>query len=133
MEITGVGVAQSATPGGVFRRNENNTQVFLQLLVTQLQNQDPLDPVTNQDFLSQLAQFQSLEEQIKGTQQTAMILLSTTLSSASSLIGREVTVISAQGPMEGLVESVVLKDGVAHIVIGGEEFGLDDIVSIRAA
>ncbi len=133
MEITGVGVAQSAAPGGVFRRNENNTQVFLQLLVTQLQNQDPLDPVTNQDFLTQLAQFQSLEEQIKGTQQTAMILLSTTLSSASSLIGREVTVISAQGPMEGLVESVVLKDGVAHIVIGGEEFGLDDIVSIRAA
>jgi flagellar hook assembly protein FlgD len=40
---------------------------FLQLLVTQLQNQDPLDPQDNGEFLAQLAQFTSLEslQQIK--------------------------------------------------------------------
>lgn len=35
--------------------------VFLQLLVTQLQHQDPLDPQDNSEFLAQLAQFSSLE------------------------------------------------------------------------
>ena len=121
-----------AAPRGVFR-SEDNTQAFLQLLVTQLQNQDPLDPITNEDFLTQLAQFQSLEEQIANTRQTGMILLSSTLSSASSLIGREVSVFASDGPVAGRVESVVLRDGVARIIVAGQEYGLDDIISVREA
>ena len=35
---------------------------FLQLLITQLKNQDPLDPVKNEDYLAQLATFSSLEQ-----------------------------------------------------------------------
>ena len=131
MELAGVGVAEGAAQQGVFR-SENNTQAFLQLLVTQLRNQDPLNPITNEDFLSQMAQFQTLEEQIKGTRQNEMILLSTTLSSASGLIGQEVSVLTSEGVIDGVVESVVLRDGVARIVVAGEEFGLDEIVSVRA-
>jgi flagellar basal-body rod modification protein FlgD len=43
---------------------EAGTEEFLQLLVTQLQNQDPLDPMDNTEFLSQMAQFSSLEQLI---------------------------------------------------------------------
>jgi flagellar basal-body rod modification protein FlgD len=51
----GVAAAASATS----KLGENQ---FLQLLIAQLQNQDPLNPVNNQDFISQLATFSSLEQ-----------------------------------------------------------------------
>ena len=44
--------------------NSVSTDQFLQLLVAQLKNQDPLDPVKNTDFLAQLASFSSLEQLI---------------------------------------------------------------------
>ncbi len=42
--------------------NEMGKEAFLRLLTTQLQNQDPIDPVKNEDFVAQLAQFSSLEQ-----------------------------------------------------------------------
>jgi len=54
-------------PGAV---NEN---MFLQLLVAQLQNQDPLNPPDGTQFVTQLAQFQTLEEQINMGQDISAI------------------------------------------------------------
>ena len=42
-----------------------NEQTFLQLLVAQLQNQDPLDPQDGTQFIAQLAQFSSLEQEVQ--------------------------------------------------------------------
>jgi len=47
------------------KTNELGRDEFLKLLVVQLQNQNPLDPQKNGDFIAQLAQFSSLEEQQK--------------------------------------------------------------------
>ncbi|SDH39480.1 flagellar hook assembly protein FlgD [Pseudomonas panipatensis] len=96
---------------------------FLQLLVTQMNNQNPLDPQDNTQFVSQLAQFSSLE---------SMQNLDTTLGSfyssfqssqalqASSLVGRSVIVSSSQAqldtPSSGLSGSLVMPsagDGVS--------------------
>ncbi len=44
--------------------NEIGTNQFLELLVAQLQNQDPMNPVDNQQFIAQLATFSSLEQLI---------------------------------------------------------------------
>jgi flagellar basal-body rod modification protein FlgD len=41
---------------------ELKTEDFIKMMVTQLQNQDPLEPMSNEEFLTQLAQFQSLED-----------------------------------------------------------------------
>src|SRR5690625_3472974 len=67
---------------------------FLKLLVTQLTYQDPLDPVGDQEFIAQLAQFSALEQMqnvSKGIERlTEMQAWIGGLSQAASLIGKEV-------------------------------------------
>lgn len=57
--VTGVEVDTTTMPGK--KPEELGKDAFLQLLVTQLQHQDPLDPQDNSAFLAQLAQFTSVE------------------------------------------------------------------------
>lgn len=66
---------------------------FLRLLTTQLQNQDPTNPVSNEEFVAQLAQFSSLEElQTISSQQESLYLVSASINNASmaNLLGKEV-------------------------------------------
>lgn len=70
---------------------------FLKLLTTQLQNQDPLSPLENHEFVAQLAQFSSLEQQVATNEQLVQIQLSQMgLANAqlSSFVGKTV---KAQG------------------------------------
>ena len=80
---------------------ENRAQLlkddFLKLLVTQLQNQDPLNPASNQEFASQLAEFSSLEQltQMNESLESNLdsdLLLAQSLnnSTATGFIGHEV-------------------------------------------
>ena len=78
------------TPG---QAEEMGQQAFLTLFTTQLQNQDPLDPVKNEAFVAQLAQFSQLEATTKmaasmGSMATAM--QSDRLVAGTSLIGKKV-------------------------------------------
>ncbi len=54
--------SQSSGVGTIQDRNSMAKDDFLKLLVTQLQNQDPMNPATNQEFAAQLAQFSQLEQ-----------------------------------------------------------------------
>jgi len=105
---------------------------FLQLLVAQMQNQDPLQPQSDTEMASQMAQFTSL------SQTTAM---SSTLSvmQANSLIGSTVTVQepNSQNTTSGVVQSVLLgaasSDGTPQIVINGTSYDLSQIVGVTPA
>jgi flagellar basal-body rod modification protein FlgD len=85
---------------------------FLQLLVTQLKNQDPLSPTDNTQFVSQMAQFSSLES-MQNLNTTVDSLATTYQSSqalqASSLVGRSVVVATDSAvldPTKGITGSV---------------------------
>jgi flagellar basal-body rod modification protein FlgD len=102
---------------------------FLQLLVAQMENQDPMDPQSDTDMAAQMAQFTSL------TQSTAM---SGSLSAlqANSLIGSTVTVQtdSTGDTASGIVTSVALgaasSDGTPQILINGTAYDLSSVVSV---
>ncbi len=116
---------------------------FLNLLVTQLRNQDPLEPVKQEDFLAQLAQFSTLEgvEQLNSSfegylhLQEEMLHLQT-LSGAANLVGQEVVfnAVSEDAPTDlgiGTVDSVVVEDGQVRLSVNGESIAVSDLVEIR--
>lgn len=108
--------------------SELGKEEFLQLLVCQLQNQDPLNPQSDQEFIAQLAQFSSLEQ---------MTNMNETFSnnSAYSLVGKEVIVQKTDSngsvtEVRGTVDYVEMKNGDAYLSINGQSFEVDDLLQV---
>ena len=98
-------------------------EAFLNLLVVQLQNQDPLDPVTNEDLVAQLATFSSLEQLVavnENLEEIALLESSLNNSSAIALIGKEITVAGDTITLEdgkASVGSFVLSDSASSVTV----------------
>ena len=97
---------------------------FLQLLVTQMQNQNPLDPQDNGEFVAQLAQFSSLESMQSLNASVSTIAnnyQSSQALQASSLVGRSViaqTDTAVVDPTKGLTGSVALTSSSSNTTVG---------------
>ena len=87
--------AKNTERAGVKKNSELDQQAFLNLMVTQLKNQDPMKPMDSADFLSQIAQFGTVNG-ITGLQKSFATLSSSLQSSqalqASTMVGRDVTI-----------------------------------------
>jgi flagellar basal-body rod modification protein FlgD len=94
------------------KRNQLGQEQFLQLMLTQLQNQDPLQPMEDGEFISQMAQFSTVEE-IGGMSRSLETLAESLTASmalqASTMVGRSVLV---DGDTGTLGEETPLKAGV---------------------
>ena len=96
---------------------------FLQLMIAQLQNQDPLNPMDSAEYTAQLAQFSLVEQSIQTNQKLDSLLSSMSLSQAESLIGRTVT--SPDGSISGTVKSVhILSSGALAELESGDRLPL---------
>ncbi len=117
--------------GAATAEEELDRDAFLNLLVTQLQNQDPLEPVDNTEMIAQLAQFSSLEqmENLNASfEQLSSTIEQQNFLTASSLVGRNVTATAPDGSLiEGPVEAVTLVDVTARVRVGEWSIRLDAI------
>ncbi|MEG0259013.1 MAG: flagellar hook assembly protein FlgD [Lysinibacillus sp.] len=106
---------------------------FLKLLITQLQNQDPTNPMDDRDFIAQMAQFSSLEQMQNMTKGMEALLMSqqqTQLMSYSSFVGKEIKWHELTEELDSAGKPVA-KDGTGVIqslkfVDGGVVFILED-------
>jgi flagellar basal-body rod modification protein FlgD len=93
---------------------------FLRLLLTQMKNQDPTDPMKSTEYMAQLATFSQVEQAVKSNEKLDALLSSFALSQADSVIGRTVT--SADGTVSGQVTSVkVTSQGPLATLSTGDE------------
>ncbi len=116
--------ASSVTIGG----NQLDESDFLMLLVTELMNQDPLDPMAERDFIAQMAQLNTLNETMTLNENIRTMQM----LQATSLVGRNVEAIGSQGGhVEGTVTEVWFIDSEAWLVVDEEILvSLEDVVRI---
>lgn len=107
---------------------------FLDLMLAELQNQDPLNPMENTEILQQVSQIREIESTNKLSKTLDAVLLGQSLSSASSLIGKEVRALADDKQfVTGRIDRVTVTDGVPKVHIGSQSFGLENIAEIKAA
>ena len=104
---------------------------FLKLLVTQLQHQDPMNPMDDKDFMGQMAQFSSLEQITNLVTATQAQSFSTQMSQAVGLIGHNVSWVAADGTNgTGTASKVSISDGAIQITVGDSQVTPDEIVQV---
>jgi flagellar basal-body rod modification protein FlgD len=118
-------------------------QEFLQLLIAQLRNQDPLRPMDDREFIAQLAQFNALEQMQLLNQSLANLARAQQFAQAAAYLGRQVEAVlgpDASGSagagqvVRGAVTEVRRNpDGEPLLVIDGKEVFLDEIVRVRSS
>lgn len=128
-------IQKNGVPAAEAKKNETakssdlDKEAFLQLLVTQMKYQDPLEPTDNTEYVSQLATFSELE-------QMTNLVASSDLTRASQLVGQYVTVkVKNETTMEetikgGKVDFVSVENGKGYLNIGEEKYSIDDLDSV---
>ncbi|MGO9546975.1 MAG: flagellar hook assembly protein FlgD [Rhodomicrobium sp.] len=121
---TSSGANNSTGTDGTLDYNE-----FLQLLVAQLQNQDPTNPTDPTQFVSQLASFSSVEQQVNTNSKLDSLLTETSISQAATLIGQTVT--SSDGTVSGQVASIqVTSSGPQATLSNGQTISLSSGIQV---
>ena len=125
----------SATSAAASAANPYNLQPsdFIQMMVTQMQDQDPLDPTSSQDLMSQMADIGQLESSNQMQTTMTSLTLQTQIGSAAALIGKSVTGIDgANNSVTGNVSAVQVAGGnVALTLDNGDSLTLTNVASIN--
>ena len=110
-------------------------QEFLQLLTTQLRYQDPMAPMEQQEFLTQLSQFSMLSGVEKLNTKFSTMLQLQQLTNGSSLMGKEVEYIAGEDgtTATGKVEGVLVHEGTLYLNIDDKAIPLSNILQVKDA
>ena len=130
-----VAAANAATPpaAGVSAAAQTQTldyDAFLRLLVEQMKNQDPLEPMSDTEYVAQLANFSNVEQNIITNDRLQALMTSSALSDAQSLIGRSVTVPDGTS---GVVASVQIASGEIYATLtSGDSVLIGDGITVSS-
>jgi len=133
---TSVGGAAAATSSSAGTSSLQSLTVndFTQMLVTELQNQDPTQPMSNTDLMNQVSQIQSIESNQQLTSTLQSVALGQSIASAGSLIGATVTGTNANGQsVTGTVNSASISNGAAILNVGSSTIPLNNVTQISPA
>ena len=111
--------------------NELGKDDFLKLLITQLQNQDPTSPMENTEFISQMAQFSSLEQMTNMSSSFAKMAAFINSSEAASTLGKTVELNIGDANIQGIVEGATRGEN-PMILVNGMYYSMDKIKAIYA-
>jgi len=123
-------VSASSVSSAVSKDQFVSQNTFLKLLITQLKNQDPMNPQDSSQFVAELAQFSSLEQMTKLGKNMQTVLE----SSVTNLLGRTVTVADPTtdtGFLEGTVSGIVYYADGPAVTVNGKDYPLAQIQNVK--
>lgn len=135
IQPVGAATDRAAATSPAAGRTQVRTEDFLRLLTLQLKYQNPLEPMKETEFVTQLAQFSELEA-LQNLQSTVSAAVERqgalyALGQGVGLVGRRVVVRRDGQPVEGTVERLRLDQGRTRLVVNGSEFDLTEVVEVR--
>jgi flagellar basal-body rod modification protein FlgD len=126
-------VASNATQSSGYANLVDGEQL-MKLLLAQLRNQNPLDPMQDKDMMGQLAQINSLQELQKINNVLQTMSASAQLADAAGLIGKTVQFANADGEVEqGAVTGVSMVKGQIMLALGERQIPLAAVINVSAS
>jgi flagellar basal-body rod modification protein FlgD len=108
-----------------------NLDTFIQLLVSELQNQDPMNPMDNAQILNQVSQIRAIESNTRLTDTLGSVLRGQNVATASSLLGKKISGLTDKGDkVQGVVDRVTVADDTTTVHVGTSEVSLKNIGEI---
>jgi flagellar basal-body rod modification protein FlgD len=104
-------------------------QAFLKLLVAEMKNQDPTEPMDSTEYVAQLASFSQVEQSVQINKKLEQLLKTSAVAQADALLGHTIT--SADGMQSGVVAEVRLtSNGVVAVTADGTEIPVVEGISV---
>ncbi len=103
---------------------------FLKILITQLQHQDPTNPMQDKEFIAQMAQFSSLEQMTNMASSFGKLSSVLNSSEAQSLLGRTVEVLDGDKAIYGKVSQVV-RGEFPLVMVDGSFYDLEQVSKVE--
>jgi len=120
----------AAPPGGDAFGNVK-LEDFIKLLVAELSNQDPLEPMDNSQIVEQVSQIQQIESNQRLTETLESVMLGQSIATAGNLLGRTVVGLTDQQAMvTGEVDRVSIAEGKVKLHLGEHTVGLTNVSEI---
>ena len=127
--------------------DDNDSNMFLTLMLQQLQNQDPTQPTDNTEWLAQLAQYSSLEQMAqmnKGLEDCMSYIsafyndsaINSEITQTLSMIGKEVTIKDPEdkdgkNTITGKVTEASFEDGSGKVKVNGKYYSIGNIIAVK--
>jgi len=131
--VTGATTAQGTTANSNLGSTKLGKDAFLKLLTAQLANQDPMQPMDDKEFITQLAQFSSLEQMQSMNTNIETMTKNQTLGQAVNLIGKTITWNDpdAGTKLTGKVNGVGFdEDNSPTLKVGDKDIPMDYVYTI---
>jgi flagellar basal-body rod modification protein FlgD len=126
MRINGIGIPNEAmnTENAAKANDAMGVDDFLKIMTAQLQNLDPMggNSADTGEYIAQMAQFTMLEQLSALSESMENMNTISQQQLSFSLVGKKVSVFDGENTIEGVVEKVRYREGIAYPVIGGSEY-----------
>lgn len=138
MTVSAVGAGNTFAQQEPAFKNTMGKDEFMKLLITELRYQDAMNPMSDREFISQMAQFSSLEQMQNmntlmtiGIDQVLNYLSWNTLNQGVELLGKNISYMSGEEVKTGTVEALKQINGTYHVQVKEDYIPLTEILEVK--